>query len=58
MKIIELQAENIKRIKAIEIKPMTNMVILEGKNDFQIWMECVSNVKSGNAIYIEDGEVK
>jgi len=33
MKIIELQAENIKRIKAIEIKPMTNMVILEGKNE-------------------------
>lgn len=33
MKIIELKAENIKRIKAIEIKPKDNLVIISGKND-------------------------
>ena len=33
MKIIELKSENVKRIKAVEIKPSSNMVILEGKNE-------------------------
>lgn len=33
MKIIELKAENIKRIKAVEIKPKDNLVIISGKND-------------------------
>lgn len=33
MKIIELRAEHIKRIKAVEIKPKDNVVILSGKND-------------------------
>ena len=33
MKIVELKAENIKRIKAIEIKPKDNLVIISGKND-------------------------
>ena len=33
VKIIELKAENIKRIKAIEIKPKDNLVIISGKND-------------------------
>jgi hypothetical protein len=32
MQIIELQAENVKRIKAIKITPKDNMVIIEGKN--------------------------
>lgn len=32
MKIIELKSENIKRIKAIEIIPKDNMVIISGKN--------------------------
>lgn len=32
MKIIELKSENIKRIKAIEIMPKDNMVIISGKN--------------------------
>ena len=33
MHIIELKAENIKRIKAVEIKPTETMVVLEGKNE-------------------------
>ena len=33
MKIIELRAENIKRLKAVEIKPKGNVVIISGKND-------------------------
>lgn len=33
MKIIQLTTENIKRIKAIEIKPKGNMVVISGKND-------------------------
>lgn len=33
MKIIELRAENIKRIKAVEIRPQGNMVVIEGKNE-------------------------
>ncbi len=33
MKIIELKAENIKRIKAVEIKPKDNVVLICGKND-------------------------
>jgi hypothetical protein len=32
MKIIELKAENIKKLKAIEIKPEENTVIISGKN--------------------------
>lgn len=32
MKIIKLQAENIKKIKAIEIEPKENMVLISGKN--------------------------
>lgn len=32
MKIIELKAENIKKLKAIEIKPTENTVIISGKN--------------------------
>jgi recombinational DNA repair ATPase RecF len=32
MKIISLQSENIKKIKAIEIKPKDNTVIISGKN--------------------------
>jgi len=32
MKIIELKAENIKKLKAIEIKPKGNTVIISGKN--------------------------
>ena len=32
MKIIKLQAENIKRLKAVEIKPKDDMVIITGKN--------------------------
>jgi len=32
MKIIELKAENIKKLKAIEIKPTENVVIISGKN--------------------------
>ena len=33
MKIIELRSENIKRVKAIEIIPKDNVVIISGKND-------------------------
>jgi len=33
MRIIELRAENVKRLKAIEIKPKGNMVLITGKND-------------------------
>lgn len=33
MKIIELRTENIKRIKAIQIRPKDNTVIISGKND-------------------------
>ena len=33
MKIIELKSENIKRVKAVEIKPKDNVVIISGKND-------------------------
>ncbi|MBU1008431.1 AAA family ATPase [Candidatus Dependentiae bacterium] len=33
MKIIELRSENVKRLKAIEIKPKGNMVLITGKND-------------------------
>ena len=33
MKIIELRAENLKRIKAIEIKPKDNMVLISGRNE-------------------------
>jgi len=33
MKIIELKAKNIKRLKAVEIKPKGNVVIISGKND-------------------------
>lgn len=32
MHIVEMTAENIKRIKAIKIKPEGNMVVIEGKN--------------------------
>lgn len=32
MKIIELKAENIKKLKAIEIKPSGNTIIISGKN--------------------------
>jgi DNA repair exonuclease SbcCD ATPase subunit len=32
MKIIELKSENVKKIKAIEIKPKDNVVIISGKN--------------------------
>lgn len=32
MKIIELKAENIKKLKAIEIKPTENTIIITGKN--------------------------
>jgi energy-coupling factor transporter ATP-binding protein EcfA2 len=32
MKIIELKAENIKKLKAIEIKPTENTVVISGKN--------------------------
>ena len=31
-KIIKLQAENVKRLKAIEITPAGNTVIITGKN--------------------------
>lgn len=33
MKIIELRSENVKRLKAIQIKPKGNMVLITGKND-------------------------
>lgn len=33
MKIIKLQAENVKRIKAVEIVPKDNMVVIAGKNE-------------------------
>jgi DNA repair exonuclease SbcCD ATPase subunit len=33
MKIIELKAQNIKRIKAVEIRPKDNVVVISGKND-------------------------
>jgi DNA repair exonuclease SbcCD ATPase subunit len=32
MKIIELKAENIKKLKAIEIRPTENVIIISGKN--------------------------
>jgi DNA repair exonuclease SbcCD ATPase subunit len=32
MKIIELRSENVKKVKAIEIKPKDNVVIISGKN--------------------------
>lgn len=32
MKIIELRSENVKKLKAIEIKPKDNVVIISGKN--------------------------
>ena len=32
MKIISLQSENIKKIKAVEIRPTDNTVIISGKN--------------------------
>lgn len=32
MKIIELKAENIKKLKAVEIKPSENLVKITGKN--------------------------
>jgi chromosome segregation ATPase len=33
MKIVELKSENIKRVKAVEIIPKDNVVIISGKND-------------------------
>lgn len=33
MKIVKLQAENIKKLKAVEITPDDNMVIISGKNE-------------------------
>jgi len=33
MKIIQLQAENIKRLKAIDITPTDNVVVISGKNE-------------------------
>ncbi len=33
MKIVKLQAENVKRIKAIEIIPEDNLVVISGKNE-------------------------
>ena len=33
MRIIELKASNIKRIKAVEIRPKDNVVLICGKND-------------------------
>lgn len=33
MRIIELKAENIKRLKAVEIKPKGDVVVISGKND-------------------------
>lgn len=33
MKIIQLQAENVKRLKAIDISPAGNCVVISGKND-------------------------
>lgn len=32
MKIIELRSENVKKVKAVEIKPKDNIVIISGKN--------------------------
>lgn len=32
MKIIELKAENVKRLKAVEIVPEGNTVIISGRN--------------------------
>jgi recombinational DNA repair ATPase RecF len=32
MKIIRLQSENVKKIKAVEIKPDGNVVVVSGKN--------------------------
>lgn len=33
MKIVKLQIENIKKIKAVEIEPKDNMVVISGKNE-------------------------
>lgn len=33
MKIIELKAQNIKRIRAVEIRPKDNVVVISGRND-------------------------
>ena len=32
MRIIKLQAENVKRIKAVEISPTGDLVIISGRN--------------------------
>lgn len=37
---------------------LENIKKIAKKNDFQVWIERVSENKTGNTIYIEDGEVK
>jgi len=66
MKIISLLAENVKRLKAVEIHPEGNMVILEGRNANgkssildAIWFALGGQVaQKGNDKPIRDGQAR
>lgn len=49
MKIIELKAENIKKIKAVEIKPKDNLIVIVGKNGAgkSSILDCISYALGG-----------
>ena len=66
MKIIELQASNVKRLKAVDITPDGSLLDSDAmealraqvaENDFQLWLEKVGDADEG-AVIIEDGEVR
>lgn len=54
MRIVRLTAENVKRLKAVEIHPDPHMQVIGG--DYQLWIERVGDGDEG-AVIIEDGEV-
>jgi len=64
MKIIEMTAENIKKIKAIKITPKNNMVVIEGKNAAgkTSALDCIAYALGGKKLIpdspIRDGEEK
>jgi DNA repair exonuclease SbcCD ATPase subunit len=56
MKIIEMTVENVKKIKAINIKPHGNMVIIEGKNEQgkTSLMDCIAYAIGGQRLIPDD----
>lgn len=53
MRIVTLQSDNFKRLKAIEIHPSGSLVTISGRNA-QIWLERVGT-GDGMGVIIEDG---